>query len=151
MKKYCTAAFLAAGLVLASSGAFAQACPNRGDLDEAYCDANKDLVADIPEKTRDPSVIVFAYTPVEDPAVYEHAFKPFTEYLAQCTACHHPSDPSLPGSVGPELKGTSRDVLEAKLLRGTYPDGYTPKRSSRVMQPMPGLASDIDALAEYLN
>jgi mono/diheme cytochrome c family protein len=72
-------------------------------------------------------------------------------YLAQCTACHHPSDPSLPGSVGPELKGTSRDVLEAKLLRGTYPDGYTPKRSSRVMQPMPGLASDIDALAEYLN
>ena len=51
---------------------------------KSYCDANKDLVADIPAKTRDPSVIVFAYTPVEDPAVYENAFKPFTEYLGKC-------------------------------------------------------------------
>jgi mono/diheme cytochrome c family protein len=71
-------------------------------------------------------------------------------YLAQCTACHHPSDPSLPGSVGPALKGTSRDVLEAKILHGTYPDGYTPKRTSRVMQPMPAVAPDLDALAAYL-
>jgi phosphonate transport system substrate-binding protein len=63
----------------------AAACSNRGQLDDAYCDANNDLVADVPEKTRDPSVIVFAYTPVEDPAVYENAFKPFTEYLAKCT------------------------------------------------------------------
>ncbi|MGE0521717.1 MAG: phosphate/phosphite/phosphonate ABC transporter substrate-binding protein [Variibacter sp.] len=62
----------------------AQACSNRGELDEAYCDENKDLVADVPAKTRDPSVIVFAYTPVEDPAVYENAFKPFTEYLGKC-------------------------------------------------------------------
>jgi phosphonate transport system substrate-binding protein len=57
----------------------------RGQLDEAYCDVNNDLVADIPAKTRDPGVIVFAYTPVEDPAVYENAFKPFTEYLGKCT------------------------------------------------------------------
>jgi mono/diheme cytochrome c family protein len=71
-------------------------------------------------------------------------------YLAQCTACHHPSDPSLPGAVGPALRGTPRAVLEAKLLRGTYPDGYTPKRSSRIMQPMPALAPDVDALAAYL-
>jgi phosphonate transport system substrate-binding protein len=28
---------------------------------------------------------VFAYTPVEDPAVYADVFKPFTNYLAQCT------------------------------------------------------------------
>ncbi|MBN8956528.1 MAG: phosphate/phosphite/phosphonate ABC transporter substrate-binding protein [Rhizobiales bacterium] len=70
--------------VLALSVAPAQACSNRGELDEAYCDENKDLVADVPAKTRDPSVIVFAYTPVEDPAVYENAFKPFTEYLGKC-------------------------------------------------------------------
>jgi hypothetical protein len=56
----------------------------------------------------------------------------------------------LPGAVGPALRGTPRDVLEAKLLRGTYPDGYTPKRSSRIMQPMPALAPDVDALAAYL-
>jgi phosphonate transport system substrate-binding protein len=28
---------------------------------------------------------VFAYTPVEDPAVYQNIFKPFTDYLATCT------------------------------------------------------------------
>jgi phosphonate transport system substrate-binding protein len=86
MRSVCVAAGLAAGVSLFVSGALAaDACPNRGQLDDLYCDANKDLVADIPEKTRDPSVIVFAYTPVEDPAVYENAFKPFTEYLGKCT------------------------------------------------------------------
>jgi phosphonate transport system substrate-binding protein len=85
MKSCC----VAAGFALAASAflpatASAEDCSNRGQLDDAYCDANKDLVADIPAKTRDPSVIVFAYTPVEDPAVYENAFKPFTEYLSKC-------------------------------------------------------------------
>ena len=28
---------------------------------------------------------MFAYTPVEDPAVYHNVFKPFTDYLAKCT------------------------------------------------------------------
>lgn len=69
----------------ASPARAADACPNRGQLDTAYCDADGDLVADVPAKTRDPSVLVFAYTPVEDPAVYENAFKPFTAYLSQCT------------------------------------------------------------------
>src|SRR3978361_2327794 len=86
MKPVGIAALLIAGASLFTSvTASAEACSNRGQLDESYCDANKDLVADIPEKTRDPSVIVFAYTPVEDPAVYENAFKPFTEYLGKCT------------------------------------------------------------------
>jgi len=85
MKKYCIAAVFAfVAATWLPSAASAENCSNRGQLDEAYCDANKDLVADIPAKTRDPSVIVFAYTPVEDPAVYENAFKPFTEYLGKC-------------------------------------------------------------------
>jgi phosphonate transport system substrate-binding protein len=63
-------------------------CPHRGELDALYCDANKDLVADPPtdpKKFRNPGTLVFTYTPVEDPAVYEKIFKPFTDYLAQCT------------------------------------------------------------------
>jgi phosphonate transport system substrate-binding protein len=85
MKSYCVAAALAlAASAFLPAAASAEDCANRGQLDEAYCDANNDLVADIPAKTRDPSVIVFAYTPVEDPAVYENAFKPFTEYLGKC-------------------------------------------------------------------
>ena len=32
-----------------------------------------------------PSTLVFAYTPVEDPAVYLNVFQPFTDHLAKCT------------------------------------------------------------------
>jgi mono/diheme cytochrome c family protein len=69
-------------------------------------------------------------------------------YLSQCTACHA-VDPAQAGPVGPELKGASRELLEAKVLRGTYPPGYTPKRSTSVMPPQPQLA-DLPALAAYL-
>jgi len=64
-------------------------CKHRGDLDALYCDENKDLVADTPrdpKRLRNPSTIVFTYTPVEDPAVYENIFKPFTDHLTKCTA-----------------------------------------------------------------
>jgi phosphonate transport system substrate-binding protein len=64
------------------------ACTNRGDLDTQYCDANKDLVADTPAdaaKQKVPNTLVFTFTPVEDPAVYDRMFKPFTQYLSQCT------------------------------------------------------------------
>jgi phosphonate transport system substrate-binding protein len=82
---------LAATLGAASFTALAQAddCKNRGQLDTLYCDENKDLVADTPKdpkRWKNPSTLVFTYTPVEDPAVYENIFKPFTDYLAKCTA-----------------------------------------------------------------
>ena len=70
-------------------------------------------------------------------------------YVSQCTSCHA-FDPAQPGPVGPEVKGASREVLEAKTLKATYPPGYKPKRPTSVMPPMPQLAADIPALAEYL-
>jgi phosphonate transport system substrate-binding protein len=79
-----TAAWSLAG----GATAIADECKNRGQLDTLYCDDNRDLLADVPtdpKKWKDPATIVFAYTPVEDPAVYQSAFKPFTDFLAQCT------------------------------------------------------------------
>ncbi|MEP7276505.1 MAG: phosphate/phosphite/phosphonate ABC transporter substrate-binding protein, partial [Betaproteobacteria bacterium] len=64
-------ACLAALLASAAPAFAADACTNRGELDTMYCDANKDLVADVPtdtKKWKNPSTIVFTYTPVEDPA-----------------------------------------------------------------------------------
>jgi phosphonate transport system substrate-binding protein len=75
-------------MVAGGATAMAQECKNRGQLDTLYCDENNDLVADVPtdpKKLRDPSTLVFAYTPVEDPAVYQNVFKPLTDFLAQCT------------------------------------------------------------------
>ena len=69
--------------------AYAQdACKQRGSLDVMYCDENGDLVADAPKdasKLKNPSTLVFTYTPVEDPAVYENILKPFTDHLAKVT------------------------------------------------------------------
>lgn len=84
------AAALFAAIVVGAGGSPAQAqdCKHRGQLDTLYCDDNGDLVADTPtdpRKWKDPSNLIFAYTPVEDPAVYQSAFKPFTDYLTQCT------------------------------------------------------------------
>ncbi|OGL04671.1 MAG: hypothetical protein A3E31_00570 [Candidatus Rokubacteria bacterium RIFCSPHIGHO2_12_FULL_73_22] len=70
-------------------------------------------------------------------------------YLAQCVSCHGP-EPGRDGPLGPAVKGASRELLEARVLRGTYPPGYTPKRPTRVMPPLPALAADIPALADYL-
>jgi phosphonate transport system substrate-binding protein len=64
------------------------ACPNRGQLDTIYCDADGDLVADVPKdpaKQKDPSALIFAYSPSENPAVYAHVYQPLMDHLGQCT------------------------------------------------------------------
>jgi len=63
-------------------------CPERGQLDVMYCDADGDLVADAPTDESqwvDPDTLVFAYTPVEDPAIYEDIWQPFIDHLAEVT------------------------------------------------------------------
>jgi mono/diheme cytochrome c family protein len=70
-------------------------------------------------------------------------------YLGQCIACHNP-DPSLAGPLGPPVKGSSRELLEAKILKGKYPPGYTPKRSTTLMPAQPVLEPEIATLHAYL-
>ncbi len=77
-----------AALLVSTSAAFAQEdCP-RGDLDAKYCDRNGDLLADAPTDPADwanPDTLIFAYTPVEDPAVYEEAWSDFLTYMEEVT------------------------------------------------------------------
>lgn len=71
-------------------------------------------------------------------------------YTSQCTACHA-FDPAQPGAVGPDLKGSSRELLQAKVLHASYPSGYKPKRPTSVMPPQTQLTpADVDALAAFL-
>lgn len=71
-------------------------------------------------------------------------------YQTNCTACHH-SDPNKAGSLGPEVFGSSLELLEARIMRGTYPEGYKPKRDTKSMVPLPHLEKEIPALFQYLN
>jgi len=70
-------------------------------------------------------------------------------YLGRCAQCHHPN-PQLAGTLGPATAGSSRALIEARVLRATYPDGYTPQRNTQAMPAQPDLASEIDNLAAYL-
>jgi mono/diheme cytochrome c family protein len=70
-------------------------------------------------------------------------------YLGYCVSCHA-QDPARDGPLGPAVKGSSEELLRARVLHGTYPPGYTPKRPSAVMQPLPQLESKIPDLAAYL-
>ncbi len=56
-------------------------------LDPRYSDADGDLIADIPDASEqtDPSTLIFAYTPVEDPAVYAEAWSDFLEHMTEVT------------------------------------------------------------------
>lgn len=87
--KLTNAAMAASLIVLGGvSAAVADDCPNRGALDALYCDANGDLVADTPTdpaELNDPNTLVFAYTPVEDPAVYADIWAPFIDHLEDVT------------------------------------------------------------------
>jgi phosphonate transport system substrate-binding protein len=73
---------------LAISVAFAMPAQADFKLDARYADADGDMVADIPTDASqlvDPDTLVFAYTPVEDPAVYADVWKGFLDHLAEKT------------------------------------------------------------------
>lgn len=57
-------------------------------MDSRFTDTNGDLVADPPSDPKqfiDPSTLVFAYTPVEDPAVYAKVWDGFLKHLQEKT------------------------------------------------------------------
>jgi mono/diheme cytochrome c family protein len=70
-------------------------------------------------------------------------------YLANCVACHA-NDPSRDGPIGPAIKGSSKELLEARVLTTNYPTGYRPKRPTKVMPQFPFLKDEIPHLANYL-
>jgi len=57
-------------------------------LDSRYTDADGDLIADIPTDPAqwvDPDTLIFAFTPVEDPAVYASAWADFLTHMEKVT------------------------------------------------------------------
>lgn len=73
----------------AVASAFALAAVNASaDLSSRYVDNDGDMVADTPtdeSQWADPDTLVFAYTPVEDPAVYADVWSGFLDHLSEAT------------------------------------------------------------------
>ena len=70
-------------------------------------------------------------------------------YRNVCVVCHN-ADPNQPGLLGPDIAGASRELLEAKLLRGEYPAGYTPQRNTQQMPRFEFLEPNLDDIAAFL-
>lgn len=80
MKQLLMALAISAALSVPASAAF--------QLDNRYQDNDGDMVADIPtdpSQQVDPSTLIFAYTPVEDPAVYAEVWQEFLDHLTAVT------------------------------------------------------------------
>ena len=74
------AALLAAASLALPAGAF--------ELGDRYTDEDGDLIADVPsdpDDLIDPATLIFAYTPVEDPAVYAEVWEGFLDHMAEVT------------------------------------------------------------------
>lgn len=88
-----TLSLAAAGVACAASAFPAHAQSQsvqceRGALDARFCDRDGDMVADAPTDPKswvDPSTLVFAYTPVEDPEVYRGVWDDFLKHLEKVT------------------------------------------------------------------
>lgn len=81
------ALLLCAASLVSPALAAAADCPH-GKLDKQYCDWDGDLVADLPldeKQWANPDTIIFAYTPVEDPAVYAKIWDGFIKHMAKVT------------------------------------------------------------------
>jgi len=71
-------------LVLAAVVATTFAPTTSSALDPRFKDADGDLLADVPSEAKDqidPSTLVFAYTPVEDPSVYAKVWEGFLKHM----------------------------------------------------------------------
>jgi phosphonate transport system substrate-binding protein len=80
MKKLLAALALSVSFAVPAQAEFA--------LDARYVDNDGDMIADIPTEESelvDPDTIIFAYTPVEDPAVYAEVWQPFLDHMAEVT------------------------------------------------------------------
>lgn len=80
MKSIIVALALTTALSLPASAEFM--------LDSRFQDVDGDLIADIPVDAAqqvDPDTLIFAYTPVEDPAVYAEVWQEFLDHMGELT------------------------------------------------------------------
>lgn len=80
-------ALFGAGVGANAAGPDQSECLETSGLAAEYCDREGNLLASLPDDPamwRDPPTLVWAYTPIEDPAIYAELFKPFTTHLASC-------------------------------------------------------------------
>jgi mono/diheme cytochrome c family protein len=68
-------------------------------------------------------------------------------FKATCAVCHGARGE---GYIGPNIQNSSLELLISKVTKGQYPDGYKPKRNTKVMPRFPHLYPKLPDVQEYL-
>lgn len=103
-----------------------------------------------PSDPSDPSIPSAPAPPADTRTPEELVAAGRSTFNANCIACHA-INPRTDGPLGPAVAGSSLELLEARVILGEYPEGYAPKRNTRVMVPMPHLKAKLPELAAYLD
>jgi len=116
---------LTTALTLACLGMLATSGTAQAQLSPRYQDADGDLVADAPTdatRWRDPNILIFAYTPVEDPAMYSKVWDEFIAHLEAATG----KDVRFGAEVRPRPR--RREALGSAVL--SRPQGFARRAST---------------------
>jgi mono/diheme cytochrome c family protein len=70
-------------------------------------------------------------------------------FMANCIVCHN-RNPEKDGAVGPAIKGSSFELIKARVQNQGYPPGYKPKRPTKVMPKLPLTEEQISYVAAFL-
>ena len=71
-------------------------------------------------------------------------------YKTKCASCHN-LNPTKPGSIGPDIAGSSLELVRLKTQNRTYPANYKPKRKTRVMPIIKLSETQIKNIHEYID
>lgn len=71
-------------------------------------------------------------------------------YTSKCIRCHN-ANPTKAGIIGPDIAGSSLELITAKTQHREYPKGYIPKRKTKIMPIIKMNENEIKAIHKYLN
>lgn len=71
-------------------------------------------------------------------------------YKSRCAICHN-VNPTKPGNIGPDLAGSSLELITLKTQERKYPKDYKPKRKTRIMPKIKLSEAQIKSLHAYIN
>ena len=74
-----------------------------------------------------------------------------TTFAMGCASCHNFRNPFERGIQGPDVARSSRELLEARIMRAEYPPDYTPKQAGNTMAKLPQYKDRIDDLFAFLS
>ena len=69
-------------------------------------------------------------------------------FMTSCAACHGIKGQG--GPMCPQNNDASLELLKSKVLIGTYPKGYKPKKHTKAMPKFPFLKDSIEDIHKYL-